>query len=44
MGDHLLTNVDDDRQSSFALGVMRAVLGSAALLAATLTMVFLLHH
>jgi hypothetical protein len=41
MGDHLLTSTDD-RQSTFALGVLRVVLWSGASLPAVLTTLFLL--
>jgi hypothetical protein len=44
MGDHLLTSLHDDRQSGFALSVMRVILSSAASLSAVLTALFLLHH
>lgn len=44
MGDHLLTNLSDERQSDLALGVMGVVLTTAASLAAVLTALFLLHH
>jgi hypothetical protein len=44
MGDHLLTNFTDDRQSTLSLGVMRFVFWSTAAMAAMLTALFLLHH
>jgi hypothetical protein len=44
MGDHLLTDFHDERESGVTLGVVRVVLASIAALAATLTALFLLHH
>jgi hypothetical protein len=44
MGDHLLTNFDNERQSTPTLGIMRVVFWSTASLAAMLTALFLLHH
>jgi hypothetical protein len=44
MGDHLLTNLRDERQSDLALRVMRIILSSVASLAAVMTALFLLHQ